>query len=377
MSLKKKLFTAFFIIILVPVVLTAMFLLGTFVFQGQAIYEKYGVDLRNLEPFDRTLIADILFSMIVILIITAVVLSIWLYRSIQSPLTSLTNATENIRDGNLDFELKPEGDVEEIRSLFESFEEMRVRLKAANEEKIAFDEQNRELISNISHDLRTPITAVKGYCEGLIDGVADTPEKQERYIRTIYNKTIEMDRLINELSFYSKITTNRIPYAFNEVNVRSFFDDAADELGMSLGAEGISFSYENAVPEEVSVIADVEQITRVLHNIISNAEKYTDKPEKKISLKVSLHGDEVVAVVSDNGKGIAARDLPNIFDRFYRTDSSRNSRQGGSGIGLSIVKKIIEDHGGRVWAQSVEGEGTTMYFALRRYEEKREEKSDE
>lgn len=376
MSLKKKLFTAFFIIILVPVVLTGMFLLGTFIFQSQAIYEKYGVDLRNLEPFDRTLIADILFSMVVILIITALVLSIWLYRAIQSPLTSLTNATENIRDGNLDFELKPEGDVEEIRSLFESFEEMRVRLKAANEEKIVFDEQNRELISNISHDLRTPITAVKGYCEGLIDGVADTPEKQERYVRTIYNKTIEMDRLINELSFYSKITTNRIPYAFSEVNVKAFFNDAADELGMSLGAEGVEFTYKNTVPADVAVIADVEQITRVLHNIISNAEKYTDKPEKRIDLDVSLHGDEVVAAVSDNGKGIAVKDLPNIFDRFYRTDSSRNSRQGGSGIGLSIVKKIVEDHGGRVWAKSTEGEGTTMYFALRRYEEKRGEENE-
>ena len=369
MKLKRRLFVAFFIIILVPVVLMAVFLIGTFVFQGERIRAKYGIDVANLQPFDRTLIGDMMFSMIVILIITAVILSLWLYREINNPLTALTKATKNIRDGNLDFELVPEGEVEEIQDLFEAFEQMRVRLKQANEAKVVFDEQNRELISNISHDLRTPITAVKGYCEGIMDGVADTPEKMDRYVRTIYNKTIEMDRLINELSFYSKITTNRIPYAFDKVNVRAFFNDAAEAILEELQPSGIRFGYHNSVPEDVAVIGDVEQITRVLNNLVNNAVKYTDKPEKKIELGVSLLGDdEVEVVVSDNGKGIAAKDLVNIFDRFYRTDSSRNSKQGGSGIGLSIVKKIVEDHGGRVFAQSKEGEGTEIHVILRRYQ---------
>ena len=369
MKLKHRLFIAFFIIILVPVVLMGVFLIGTFVFQAAKIEAKYGIDLANLQPFDRTLIADLLFFMVVILIITALILSFWLYRGINTPLTTLTRAAKNIRDGNLDFELTPEGGVEEIRDLSEAFEQMRVRLKQANEAKVVFDEQNRELISNISHDLRTPITAVKGYCEGIMDGVADTPEKMDRYVRTIYNKTIEMDRLLNELSFYSKIATNRIPYAFDRVNVRSFFDDAAEEIRDELQSKGIEFRYRNEVPENEVIIADVEQLTRVLSNIIGNAVKYTDKPEKRIFLHVSMLGDEVEAAVKDNGKGIAAKDLSNIFDRFYRTDSSRNSKQGGSGIGLSIVKKIIEDHGGRVWASSQEGEGTTVFFSIRRYEE--------
>jgi signal transduction histidine kinase len=107
----------------------------------------------------------------------------------------------------------------------------------------------------------------------------------------------------------------------------------------------------------------------VLHNIISNAVKYTDKEEKRIDMRASVLGDEVQVYVTDNGKGIAAKDLANVFDRFYRADSSRSSSEGGSGIGLSIVKKIVEDHGGRVWVSSKEGEGTTMAFALRKYEE--------
>lgn len=232
MKLRSKVFAAFFIIILVPVVLMTAFFAGFVIFQSKKIESRFGIDLMHLTAANKALLLDFFFLLAVVLIITAVLLSAWLYHDFSAPLEKLAKATRNIRDGNLDFELKAEG-VAEIRSLCEDFEEMRVRLKAANEEKIEFDRQNRELISNISHDLRTPITAVKGYVEGIMDGVADTPEKMNRYIQTIYNKTIEMDRLINELSFYSKIATNRIPYAFDRVPVRGFFDDAAEELEMS------------------------------------------------------------------------------------------------------------------------------------------------
>lgn len=367
MKLKRKLFTAFIIIILVPVVLTIVFLIGTAFLQADLLRTRYGIDFWNMGATSRSILLNIGFSMIVVLVITALILSVWLYRSINSPLTKLTRATKEIRDGNLEFELMPEGDVEEIRELFDSFEQMRIRLKQANEVKMEFDRQNRELISNISHDLRTPLSAVRGYCEGIMDGVADSPEKMDRYIRTIYNKTNEMDLLINELSFYSRITTNRMPYSFDKVNVKEFFDDASDEIRDDMRSKGIHFYYENVVNPEVMIIADAEQLTRVLHNIINNSVKYTDKEDKIIYLRVSELGDEVQISLEDNGKGIASGDLANIFDRFYRTDSSRHSEAGGSGIGLSIVKKIVEDHGGRVWVSSKEGEGTTMSFALRKY----------
>lgn len=179
-----------------------------------------------------------------------------------------------------------------------------------------------------------------------------------------------MDRLINELTFYSKMDTNRIPYTFNKISVVEFFDDCAEELSVELEAKGVEFSYSNFVEQEVMVIADAEQIKRVVNNIVSNSLKYmAPGRQKRINLRVKDVGDFIQVELEDNGKGIAARDLPNIFDRFYRTDASRNSSQGGSGIGLSIVKKIMEDHGGKVWAASKENIGTVMYFVLRKYQE--------
>ena len=205
--------------------------------------------------------------------------------------------------------------------------------------------------------------------EGLLDGVADTPEKQEKYLRTIYNKANDMDRLINELTFYSKIDTNRIPYTFNKINVKEYFDDCFEDIGMEMSQQQVALSYDNKVASDVMVIADAEQIKRVINNIVGNSVKYMDKQEKTIAIRVMDVGDFVQVEIEDNGRGIAAKDLPYIFDRFYRTDTSRNSSKGGSGIGLSIVHKIMEDHGGKVWATSKEGEGTTMYFVLRKYQE--------
>ena len=143
-------------------------------------------------------------------------------------------------------------------------------------------------------------------------------------------------------------------------------------MGLELETRGIELVYANYVEKDVMVIADGEQIRRVIHNIISNAIKYMDKQNGMkgiIQIRVKDVGDFVQVEIEDNGKGIAAKDLPYIFDRFYRTDVSRNSSKGGSGIGLSIVRKIMEDHGGKVWATSREGIGTIMYFVLRKYQE--------
>ena len=326
-----------------------------------------GVDGSGL----RIMTKDLFFTALVILIFTSVSVGLWIYRSVATPLVKLRKATQNIKDGNLDFVLDVEG-ADEFAELCRDFEEMRRRLKESAEEKLVLDKENKELISNISHDLKTPITAVKGYVEGIMDGVADTPEKMDRYVRTIYNKTVEMDHLINELTFYSKIDTNRIPYTFSKLTVEDYFSDCAEEVGLELETRGIQLCYANYVDSDVQVIADGEQIRRVIHNIISNAIKYMDKGKGMkgiIQIRVKDVGDFVQVEIEDNGKGIAAKDLPYIFDRFYRTDVSRNSAKGGSGIGLSIVRKILEDHGGKVWATSREDIGTIMYFDLRKYQE--------
>ena len=378
MKLKTRIILGFTMIILMPLLLFAATLYGFSQSQAQkaqAVTESDGTvyDISITDSADsqgrvHVMAKDLFISAFVILISVALVVGLWVYRSIAVPLVKLKKATQNIKEGNLDFVLDVEGK-DEFSELCQDFEEMRRRLKESTEEKSLIEKENRELISNISHDLKTPITAVKGYVEGIMDGVADTPEKMDRYVRTIYNKTNEMDHLINELTFYSKIDTNRIPYTFNKLNVEDYFEDCSEEVGLELETRGIELVYANYVEKDVMVIADGEQIRRVIHNIISNAIKYMDKPKGIIQIRIKDVGDFIQIEIEDNGKGIAAKDLPNIFDRFYRTDSSRNSSQGGSGIGLSIVRKIIEDHGGRIWATSKEGIGTEVHFVLRKYQE--------
>lgn len=378
MKLKTRIILGFTMIILMPLLLFAATLYGFSQSQAQkaqAVTESDGTvyDISITDSADsqgrvHVMAKDLFISAFVILISVVLVVGLWVYRSIAVPLVKLKKATQNIKEGNLDFVLDVEGK-DEFSELCQDFEEMRRRLKESTEEKSLIEKENRELISNISHDLKTPITAVKGYVEGIMDGVADTPEKMDRYVRTIYNKTNEMDHLINELTFYSKIDTNRIPYTFNKLNVEDYFEDCSEEVGLELETRGIELVYANYVEKDVMVIADGEQIRRVIHNIISNAIKYMDKPKGIIQIRIKDVGDFIQIEIEDNGKGIGPKDLPYIFDRFYRTDVSRNSSKGGSGIGLSIVKKILEDHGGKVWATSRLGIGTIMYFVLRKYQE--------
>ena len=380
MKLKTRIIVGFVAIILLPLLLFSASLYGVSQTQAKHVQESssqasdssqmvYDISLPQSSSSQVKLMAkDMILTATIILVFTALSVGLWIYRSIAVPLVKLKKATKNIKEGNLDFVLEVEGN-DEFSQLCQDFEEMRKRLKESTEEKILMDKENKELISNISHDLKTPITAVKGYVEGIMDGVADTPEKMDRYVRTIYNKTNEMDHLINELTFYSKIDTNRIPYTFSKLNVEDYFSDCAEELGLEMETRGIELVYANYVEKGVQVIADGEQIRRVIHNIVSNAIKYMEKPRGIIQLRVKDVGDFIQVEIEDNGKGIAAKDLPYIFDRFYRTDVSRNSSKGGSGIGLSIVKKIMEDHGGKVWATSRLGIGTIMYFVLRKYQE--------
>ena len=380
MKLKTRIIVGFVAIILLPLLLFSASLYGFSQTQAKHVQESssqasdssqmvYDISLPQSSSSQVKLMAkDMILTATIILVFTALSVGLWIYRSIAVPLVKLKKATKNIKEGNLDFVLEVEGN-DEFSQLCQDFEEMRKRLKESTEEKILMDKENKELISNISHDLKTPITAVKGYVEGIMDGVADTPEKMDRYVRTIYNKTNEMDHLINELTFYSKIDTNRIPYTFSKLNVEDYFSDCAEELGLEMETRGIELVYANYVEKGGQVIADGEQIRRVIHNIVSNAIKYMEKPRGIIQLRVKDVGDFIQVEIEDNGKGIAAKDLPYIFDRFYRTDVSRNSSKGGSGIGLSIVKKIMEDHGGKVWATSRLGIGTIMYFVLRKYQE--------
>ncbi len=321
----------------------------------------------------KHLLVDMFIAILVILVFTSIMLTQWIHKGVFHPINQLNIAMRKIKEGNFDYAMQTDAKGE-IGDLYRNYEDMRLRLKESAEEKCQHEKQNKELISNISHDLKTPITAIKGYVEGIMDGVADTPEKMDKYIKTIYNKANDMDKLINELTVYSGIDNNRIPYNFHRINVADYFGDCVEEVGLDLESKNIKLNYSNLVEPDTIVIADPEQMKKVINNIISNSVKYMDKTHGQIDIRILDEVDSIRVEIEDNGKGIAQKDLQKIFERFFRTDASRNSAQGGSGIGLSIVKKIIEDHGGYIWATSREGEGTCMHFVLRKYIELQMEK---
>ncbi len=338
-----------------------------FMFQDGAKGSIFVVTKMNT-LISKQLLIDMLVAILLILTFTGIMLTQWIRKSVFKPVDELNVALRKIKEGNFDYTLQTDMSGE-IGDLYRNYEDMRLRLKETTEENKQHAQQNKELVSNISHDLKTPITAIKGYVEGIMDGVADTPEKMDKYIRTIYNKAMDMDRLINELTIYSGIDNNRIPYNFHRINVADYFKDCIEEVGLDLESKNIALNYTDLVEPDTLIIADPEQMKKVINNIISNSVKYMDKPHGEINIRILDEVDSVRIEIKDNGKGIAQKDLPKIFERFYRTDASRNSTQGGSGIGLSIVKKIIEDHGGYIWATSKEGEGTCIHFIIRKYKE--------
>ncbi len=368
MKLKTRLYVTFLCIAALPIVLfiLAFIIVGTVMIK----LEQTGADsLMELVP--GRLMFSLSICIIIIMVLIAMLLTRWIAKGVFYPINEMSIGMKQIAEGNFEYRLAPENVDGDMKELYENFEEMRQRLKENCEGSIENEEKNRELITNISHDLKTPITAIKGYVEGIMDGVADTPEKMDKYIRTIYNKANDMDRLINELTLYSRIDNNRIPYTFLRINISDYFNDCIEDIGVELESKGIELNYSNFVPADTRIIADPEQLKRVINNIISNSVKYMDKEKEKSTIDIRLldEADAVKVEIEDNGRGIPAKDLPNIFDRFFRSDSSRNSSKGGSGIGLSIVKKIIEDHGGYIYATSKEGEGTCMHFVLRKYED--------
>ncbi|OJD65574.1 HAMP domain-containing sensor histidine kinase [Bacillus sp. NH11B] len=306
-------------------------------------------------------------SLLLLAILLIGLLSYLVSRSVIKPIFVLKDATEKIKEGNLDFQM-PVTSHDEIGQLNQGFEEMRKRLKESIEVQTQYEENRKELISNISHDLKTPITSIIGYVEGIKDGVANTPEKMDKYLTTIHTKARHMDTLIDELFLFSKLDLNRVPFQFETVELNMFMQELIEEMQMDLSKEGIEVNLQlHASP--LYVTADCEKINRVISNLIHNSVKYMDKEEKKITVTVSSDSNKVIVKVMDNGSGIETDTLPYIFERFYRTEQSRNSSTGGSGLGLAIAKQIVEEHGGGIWAESKLGEGTSIFFSLKKVQE--------
>ncbi|WP_442604218.1 ATP-binding protein [Paenibacillus sp. KN14-4R] len=321
--------------------------------------------LNPLVNFAQKFFPILFITSIIILILTNTLLTYFVSRSIIRPLTKLKNAMKRIEAGDLEFQVEPTSR-DEIGELSVAFEQMRNQLQHSIHTQIQYEENRKELISNISHDLRTPLTAIRGYVDGLGDGIADTQEKRQKYIDIISSKAEEMDHLIDELFLYSKLDLNRLPFQFEIVDFHVFLLDLSEELEFDLGKQGVHYSSNITLEPETYVLVDRDKLKRVFANIIDNGLKYMDKTEKTIHLTAFMTKDDVVIQLKDNGQGIEPDALPFVFERFYRADLSRNSHTGGSGLGLAITKQIMDGHEGTIQADSTVGESTCITMTLPR-----------
>lgn len=297
-------------------------------------------------------------------LITNVLVSINSSKGILAPLTKLQTAAEEISRGNLDYEVIEDGD-HEIRALCKSYEQMRLKLKESVYTQMKYDDNRKMLVSSISHDLKTPITSIKGYVEGIIDGVANTSEKIEKYLHTIHSKATQVDSMIDDLLLFSKLDLNQLPFNFEKTDVAKYFDYCILENEPELEKSSIRLKLQNDLINDTYVMIDRERLRRVVTNIIDNSKKYMNKTEGEIRIILRETKTNVVIETADNGTGISKEDLPYIFDRFYRADAAR-SKMKGSGLGLAIAKQIIEGHGGLIWVRSVENEGTSIMLSLKK-----------
>lgn len=359
LSIKKRLIFSNIGMVVIPIIgiLLVEIILGYFLFV---------VFNGNPQGTDLTLFISFRFiAMALILVVTNGLLTYYVSKSILIPIKKLSIAAKKISEGDLEYSVES-NKRDELGELCNTFEGMRLKLKEAKDAQIQYEQNRQELIASISHDLKTPLTSIKGYIKGIQDGVANTPEKLERYLNIIYKTANDMDGLIDELFLYSKLDLHRLPFHYEEVDLYPFFADFVDELAFNLEKEQGTVTLIANKNDSYIVKADRDKLKRAVTNIIQNSLKYMGKSDKKIQVLLLSKSNEVIVEIKDNGIGIRKEDMPHIFESFYRTDTSRNSSTGGSGLGLSIVKKIIEGHGGTVWADSEVGKGTSIYFKLKK-----------
>lgn len=340
----------------------------TFMVNDQPVtyYFVFDVSVFNADDINTgSYITRIIFFILLLIVLPLLLI---LTNDIIKPLKELEKGVNHIKEGNLDFELKS-NKKNEIGRIVNAFDIMRVELKQSINKQIKFEENRKELISSITHDLKTPITSIKGHIEGIKDGVANTPEKLEKYIDVIYHKTEDMDQLIDELFLFSKLDLNKVPFVMKPVPIKAFVEEIVEEMRFDWEDDHKKMILETHVSEDVMAMMDSQQMKRVIVNIIQNAEKYMDKDKQKILLTVSTIGHKMQLVIADNGQGIQSDDLEFIFDRFYRVDESRNPETGGTGLGLAISKQIIEQHMGSIHVTSEFGKGTKMVVELNVEEE--------
>ncbi|GAB4445770.1 MAG: ATP-binding protein [Chloroflexi bacterium OHK40] len=270
---------------------------------------------------------------------------------ISKPISQISGAAEAMAAGDLHVRVRPPA-VREVADLAVSFNRMADALAAA-------DQQRRQLTADVAHELRTPLSIIKGRLEGIQDGVYHADASQ---IEGLLGEVALLERLIDDLRLLALAEAGQLALFPEPVDPAHLLWDAARSFAPQSDERGVALLVEAgaALPE---LHADPQRIAQVLGNLVSNALRHTPAGGS-VRLSATAGAGEVLFAVCDTGSGIAADDLPYIFDRFYRADRSRTRSSGGAGLGLAIARRIVEAHRGRIWAESEPGQGTTVSFAL-------------
>ncbi len=333
-------------------------------FQAEDDYE-----VIKLTPLLRTsgFVNVMLGFIIIVFFVTFLAASLIVQRShvrnFIGPITKLKRETELLSAGELDTAVVDEGEAE-VLELCRAVEQLRLKLKESIYYQEKYDDNRKFLISSISHDLRTPVTAIRGYVEGVLDGVA-TGEKRERYLKAALEKTTLISAMIDDLLLYSKLDLHQIPFDMERVDIAAYLEDSIADNAVAFEKEGKRLTLESELPGPVQVSMDAVRFRRVVQNVLDNARKHIAPETGRVVLRLRETNSSVIIECRDNGIGIPKEDLPHIFDRFYRADNARKV-EGSSGLGLAIAKQIVEGMDGRIWAVSQVGEGTSMMISLKK-----------
>lgn len=341
--------------------------------------EGAGFILVGVAVFVATILNDILFYNELLVRTQLVPVGLFFFMLMQSfiissrfsnALRGVEQASAEMRELNMYLEERIAERTEELRSANES-------LACSNRELARSEASRRQLMTNISHDLRTPITLLQGYLEAMRDGVVNTEEQQNRYVRMMLGKVKGLSRLIQDLFELTRLESGQLKLHYTEVTMESWIGALREQYEMDVRTRGIGFEcrFEESVgsdgesgsvhPDRITLQLDQQRMERVMANLVYNAVKYT-APGGKITLSFSYSAvtKEAVVKVTDTGEGIEETHLPFIFDRFYKKDAARNSAEGGCGLGLAIAKEIVEAHRGTMGAESEPGKGTTIWLSL-------------
>lgn len=282
---------------------------------------------------------------------------------ILKPVEELEKGVEEIAKGNYNVKVEAKTP-NEISTLISAFNGMAQKLREDEQVKMEYEENRKALISNISHDLKTPMTSIEGYVEALLERNDLSEGKKSRYLKIIASNTDYMNRLINDLFLFSRLDMQKLNFHFEKVSIRPFLRDMMEELDLDFEERHISLSYHDELSKDLYASLDTKRFHQIIRNIMDNAVKYGQQEGLAISVMIYRKGDDFYIDISDNGPGISPEKLLHIFERFYRVDSERTKDFSGTGLGLAISKELVEAHGGHIFATSEVGKGTCFTVSI-------------